>query len=369
MSAVSVKMFEFHGDRLETFEFEGQPWVAARSVVSALNMNWTTQQSKLLSQKEKFGCRPLKGIADSLGRMQKMLAIPVAKLPLWLASINPNKIKDAATRRKVELYQAESAIALHDYWFKGAAVKPDAGTGIGVDPRMKDAIREITREVIAETVPSIVSEILTQTVPVIIKETLAEVVPALVRSELASHHADHAQDRFDTARYEALKKDEKRLRNQIGFREKRREEDWELLEELRPQLDLVERELAGFPALQASGNGSAPMIRDAHSDCVERFVQEAVIGYDDPSCRTSPLAFYNHYCDYCRIRAIPAVMEGVFHKRLPGALAAKGIRVSKTDNGAITYEGCGILQAKIANGDAVISHPLSEKFAESKGRR
>jgi len=52
--------------------------------------------------------------------------MPVDKLPLWLVTINPNKIRDVAIRAKVEEYQAESAIALHDYWTKGTASRENA---------------------------------------------------------------------------------------------------------------------------------------------------------------------------------------------------------------------------------------------------
>jgi hypothetical protein len=58
-----------------------------------------------------------------------MLAMPVRKLQLWLNTINPNKVAPAI-RPKVERYQAESAIALHDYWTKGAAFR-DVGRLLG----------------------------------------------------------------------------------------------------------------------------------------------------------------------------------------------------------------------------------------------
>ena len=38
------------------------------------------------------------------------------ELALWLASINPTKIPDETTRERLELYQSECAIVLHDYW-------------------------------------------------------------------------------------------------------------------------------------------------------------------------------------------------------------------------------------------------------------
>lgn len=115
-----LQSVEFHNDSIDTFEHGGEPYVAMRRVVENLGLSWGSQREKLAAQASKFMCADI-GTHDSSGRLQQMFAMPVAKLPLWLATINPNKIKEEAKREKIELYQAESAIALHDYWTKGAA--------------------------------------------------------------------------------------------------------------------------------------------------------------------------------------------------------------------------------------------------------
>lgn len=95
-----------------------------RRVVENLGLNWAGQHTKLAAQSAKFNCMDIHTV-DAAGRSYPMLSMPVAKLPLWLATINPNKITDAEKRQKIEWYQAESAIVLHDYWTKGVAVRGD----------------------------------------------------------------------------------------------------------------------------------------------------------------------------------------------------------------------------------------------------
>ncbi len=120
-TAPTVQHLDFHGDQIVTFEHEGVPHVAMRRVVENLGLAWQSQTIKLRDQAEKFSCHDIV-TTGSDGKTYAMLAMPASKLPLWLASINPNKIPDVAIREKVELYQAESAIALHDYWTKGVAL-------------------------------------------------------------------------------------------------------------------------------------------------------------------------------------------------------------------------------------------------------
>src|ERR1700692_3676994 len=51
-----------------------------------MGLDWKSQHAKLLSQQGKFMCGDIT-THNSSGRMQPMVAMPVQKLPLWLASI------------------------------------------------------------------------------------------------------------------------------------------------------------------------------------------------------------------------------------------------------------------------------------------
>jgi hypothetical protein len=107
----AIQTFHFHGDEILTFQRGGEPMVAMRRIVENLGMAWKPQTVKLMAQKDKFNCDDMVTVAPD-GKRRAMLCMPVAKLALWLATINPNKITDLVTRAKVERYQAESAVAL-----------------------------------------------------------------------------------------------------------------------------------------------------------------------------------------------------------------------------------------------------------------
>jgi len=155
-----IRTVDFHGDQIVTFEADGKPHVAMRRIVENMGLSWPRQNDKLQEQQSKFTCSHM-ATRDSLGREQAMLCMPVDKLPLWLATINPNKIRDVAIRAKVEEYQAESAIVLHDYWTKGAAIKGDHDAIVtGVDPAVMKALGGMIKGILAkqlnETVPALV---------------------------------------------------------------------------------------------------------------------------------------------------------------------------------------------------------------------
>jgi P22_AR N-terminal domain len=144
----AITIIPFHGTALQTFEHEGKHWTAMRPIVEGMGLAWQRQSEKLKEQKTKFNCHHMVTVAED-GKLREMLCIPVEKLALWMASINPNKVSKEI-QPKVEAFQAECAIALHDYWTKGVAVRDygfDAKTMGGI---MKSVVQKQRHEMMQE---------------------------------------------------------------------------------------------------------------------------------------------------------------------------------------------------------------------------
>lgn len=152
LSTISSQVVEidFHGDKIQTFMHNGEPWVAMRRVVENMRMDWARQFKKLNDQKEKFNCC-LMSTVGSDGKWREMLSMPVQKLPLWMASINPNKIKDEEKRATIIRYQEESAIALHGYWTKGVTFRDDYdGMVTDISPEAMKAIGGMVKGIVVK---------------------------------------------------------------------------------------------------------------------------------------------------------------------------------------------------------------------------
>ena len=153
---------DFHGDQILTFQASGEPYVAMRRIVENLGMSWGTQRGKLERADRKFNCVAMNTVGED-GKIRAMVSMPVQKLPLWLASINPARIKNPGKRAKIELYQERSAQALHDYWTRGVAIRDDmAGLVTDIDPRVMRAFGGVMKGVmlkaLREIVPTLVAE-------------------------------------------------------------------------------------------------------------------------------------------------------------------------------------------------------------------
>lgn len=122
----------FHGHNLITIEKDGKHHVAMKPIVEAIGLQWEAQLKRIkrnpvLSEGMSMMDTP------SNGGMQQMAFIPLDYLNGWLFGIEANRVKPEI-RDKVISYQRECYTALHDYWFKGVAVKPaKAGEKISHD--------------------------------------------------------------------------------------------------------------------------------------------------------------------------------------------------------------------------------------------
>ena len=96
----------------------------------------------------------------SAGGPQAVTALPLNRLHFWLATIQPNKIKDAELRARVILFQTEAADALFNHFF-GAKIAADGGD---ITAAGRNAIGGIVKRCAA----------------VVIREELAHLLPDLV---------------------------------------------------------------------------------------------------------------------------------------------------------------------------------------------
>lgn len=174
---IALQEMTFEGGRVATFEVEDRPFVAMRRIVENLGLSWATQRNKLNGQSGKFNCVHMNTVADD-GKPRNMLSMPVDKLPLWLATINPNKIKDADKRAKIELYQEKCAKALHDFWNKGIAVRDDLeGVVTSLDPQVMQALGGMMKAVLNKG--------LSEMLPLLVEAKLADREMGIVRGVTA----------------------------------------------------------------------------------------------------------------------------------------------------------------------------------------
>lgn len=104
----------FHGQTLYVIPFNDEPYTAMRPIVEGMGIDWKSQHRKLVSS-ERFGVVEM--TTPSAGGPQQSLCMPVRKLPGWLMTIHPRKVRPELKAR-ILAYQNECDDVLWQYWRK-----------------------------------------------------------------------------------------------------------------------------------------------------------------------------------------------------------------------------------------------------------
>ena len=111
----------FHGTTLFLIEQNNEPYTPMKPIVEGMGLDWRSQQRKLASIQERWGMVIM--TIPSEGGVQETLCMPLRKLPGWLMTIHPTRVKPEI-REKIIQYQNECDDVLWKYWSEGHVTNP-----------------------------------------------------------------------------------------------------------------------------------------------------------------------------------------------------------------------------------------------------
>ncbi|MBV5310809.1 phage antirepressor N-terminal domain-containing protein [Chromatium okenii] len=113
----------FRNTTLFLVDIDGTPYTPMKPIVEGMGLDWKTQHRKL-TENQRFAATMVEmtTVAGD-GKQRDMVCFPLRKLPGWMTSIHPNKVRPEI-RDNIIAYQNECDDALWDYWSKGHAINP-----------------------------------------------------------------------------------------------------------------------------------------------------------------------------------------------------------------------------------------------------
>ncbi|MBK1642961.1 hypothetical protein CKO12_14000, partial [Chromatium okenii] len=112
----------FRNTTLFVTDINGQPYTPMKPIVEGMGLDWKSQHKKL-TDNQRFATCMVEITIPSNGGLQSMSCMPLRKLPGWMTSIYPNKVRPEI-RDNIIAYQNECDDVLWDYWSKGQAINP-----------------------------------------------------------------------------------------------------------------------------------------------------------------------------------------------------------------------------------------------------
>jgi hypothetical protein len=110
-------LISFHEDKIIAFNDNGKKLVAIKPICEILTVDWSAQRKKIMADNTFNSDVALMTTTGSDGKRYEMTCIPLELFPLWLAKINPSRLKSEKAKEKILLYQKEAAKVLYEYFF------------------------------------------------------------------------------------------------------------------------------------------------------------------------------------------------------------------------------------------------------------
>ena len=117
----------FHGHTLFLLEQNNEPYTPMKPIVEGMGLGWSGQHEKLNLNKDRWGIRVNRIQTPGDDQIRETLCIPLRKLPGWLMTIHPTRVKPEI-RGKIIQYQNECDDVLWKYWTEGHIPGPRTET-------------------------------------------------------------------------------------------------------------------------------------------------------------------------------------------------------------------------------------------------
>src|SRR3972149_1005906 len=117
MTAQQPITVPFHGQTLYVIPFNDEPYTPMRPIVEGMGLSWPRQYRKLTDNPERFCVAEMATQLPGDTQERAVVCMPVRKLPGWLMTIHPRKVRPELKAR-ILAYQNECDDVLWQYWRK-----------------------------------------------------------------------------------------------------------------------------------------------------------------------------------------------------------------------------------------------------------
>lgn len=125
-----------------------------KPIVEGMGLDWDTQKKKIGSHHLLSSCKvnsTFQMIGDDQEREHIML--PLNRVPMWLITIQPNKVPDPATRARVVEFQEQVPDVLFNHFFGKAIAAGEHLNAQQTGGIFKAGLGKLKRELLAEIAP------------------------------------------------------------------------------------------------------------------------------------------------------------------------------------------------------------------------
>jgi hypothetical protein len=137
--SLAYKVIPFPGGKLHVVDGGGgKEWLMLDALTSALGLDLAQNVSRIMDAEEYSFAEYLESVSDDQGRSHRVFLVSPLTAIAWLLKLEVRSVPRGSRRDAIARYQREACEAVHNYFFRGVAVNPDA--------MPEDVRREVERQ-------------------------------------------------------------------------------------------------------------------------------------------------------------------------------------------------------------------------------
>lgn len=140
-----ISIVQFHEQSITVLQHNNQPFVAMRSIVENIGLDWEAQRQRIARHPVlKATACMIKAVAQD-GKLREILSLPLSVLNGWLFGIDVNRVRPEL-REKLTQYQFECFDVLYKHFMPSVAPQIQTAT-----PEQKQHIKSLVIKRVNET--------------------------------------------------------------------------------------------------------------------------------------------------------------------------------------------------------------------------
>lgn len=139
---MKIQSIQFHDQTIQVLQHDGKPYVAMRSIVENIGLDWSSQRKRIFRNEILKESVVIMTTENKTNFEREVICLPLGYLNGWLLGIDISKVK-IEIREVLKLYQLECYDVLYNHFLpEVAAVHPNT-----IDTEQQHEIKSLVNEV------------------------------------------------------------------------------------------------------------------------------------------------------------------------------------------------------------------------------
>lgn len=141
---MNIQSVTFHNQEIQVLNHDGKPYVAMRSIVENIGLDWSSQHKRILRNEILNSSMVMMTTEQISGVQRELLCLPLGMLNGWLLGVEISRVKPEI-REVLRLYQLECFDVLYNHFLPSVAKEYPNTITVEQQHDIKSLVNEVSK--------------------------------------------------------------------------------------------------------------------------------------------------------------------------------------------------------------------------------